>query len=203
MTTPWDAISITEYANPKDLNRTVTDFVVSDQTISGTDYTVAYLVAKAGLKEVSAWNVTSPTAMAEIPLSVNNLTGSQDGLSVYFSNSTKRLYVGREGGALYIFNVIDPFAGVSGSPGFPQLATANTNGNADPLGIRVSGNYLYLVTPSSNRDFQLFTSDPADFHIINFYGNGSNKGAGLDMEDNIVYEILTQGSSSIQLFYVP
>ena len=179
-----------------ELNRTVNDFIVIDQNVGGTVYTLAYMVADSNLKEIAVLNVTNPGIVSEI--STFNLLGGDDGYSINFSQASKLLYIGRqENGSeeLYAFDASDPFTGL--------VEKAKNEVGINPLSIRVSGKYLYMMSDGSNKDFQIFDANPATDLSLIWKSNNSNKGAGLDYENNYIYTLFNQGSITLQIFYAP
>ncbi|MEK9185592.1 MAG: hypothetical protein AAB863_02340, partial [Patescibacteria group bacterium] len=63
--------------------------------------------------------------------------------------------------------------------------------------------YLYMMSDGSNKDFQIFDANPATDLSLIWKSNNSNKGAGLDYENNYIYTLFNQGSITLQIFYAP
>ena len=180
----------------KELNRTVNDIVVIDQNIAGTDYTVAYMSADSNAKEIGVFDVTSPSSANEM-FSLN-MSGNADAYSVFYSALSKLLYVGRQ------VNSAEEFYAFDASNSFTTLVEkAKVEVGENPIGLRVVGKYAYMVTNDSNEDFQTYNADPlTGLSYIRTY-NASNKGTGIDYEEQFVYETMEQGSAVLQIYYVP
>ena len=180
----------------KNLNRTVNDIIVTDQNIGGTNYTVAYMAADSNLKEVGVFDVT--TAGVANEMYSLNMTGSADAYSVFFSSVSKLLYIGRQ------TNSAEEFFAFDATNSFTALTEkAKKEVGENPMGLRIVGTYAYMVTNDSNEDFQTYNADPTTnlSHIRTY--NASNKGTGIDYEDQFIYETLEQGSVLLQIYYVP
>ncbi len=183
----------------KELNRTVNDIVVVDQTIGGTNYVVAYMAADSNLKEIGVYEISS-SGVATERYSLNLLTGNPnaDGLALFFSSVSKILYFGRQansGQELYAFDATNSFTAL------PEKAKVEVGVN--PVGLRVVGKYAYMVTDDSNDDFQVYNADPnLNLSFIRKF-NATNKGTGIDYEDKYVYETMEQGSAILQVYYAP
>ncbi|OGI64953.1 hypothetical protein A3A95_02260 [Candidatus Nomurabacteria bacterium RIFCSPLOWO2_01_FULL_39_18] len=180
----------------KELNRTVNDLVVVDQNIGGTNYSVAYMVADSDLKEIGVFDVT--TAGTANEMFSLNMTGGADAYSLFFSSTSKLLYVGRQANAGQEFFAYDASNSFS-----TLIERAKREVGEHPIGLRIAGAYAYMVTNDSNEDFQTYNADPATglSHIRTY--NASNKGTGIDYEDQFIYETMEQGSETLQIYYAP
>ena len=179
-----------------ELNRTVNDFVVVDQEIGGTDYAVAYMAADSNLKEVGVFDVTTPGTATEM-FSLD-MTGGGDAYSLFFSSISKLLYIGRLSNSaeeLYAFDASDSFTTLT------EKAKRETGANE--ISMRAAGGFIYLSSDSSNKDFQVYNADPSTGLALVSNSNNSNKGAGVDYEDQFIYLIFNQGSKTLQVYYAP
>ena len=69
--------------------------------------------------------------------------------------------------------------------------------------MRAAGGFIYLSSDSSNKDFQVYNADPSTGLALVSNSNNSNKGAGVDYEDQFIYLIFNQGSKTLQVYYAP
>ncbi len=187
----------TEIGTGRELGITVEDFVVRDQYVAGVLRRLAFMATDKNDGELMVYDVTDPLAATELPALRQNLPGNQDGMSVFVSGA--RLYFGRastpSGPELYVYDVTRPDVGLT-LLGSRDIGTG-------VLAIRVEGRFGFIVTPATNREFQVWNvSDPGNIMLIERYNFGNLVSNGLDYEPDFIY---TTGDATpnFQILYSP
>jgi hypothetical protein len=196
--TPWIPASIVELGAGFELNRTVESFTVVKRRVSGVDRLYAFMATDKNSAEVTVLDVTDPHAIFEVAAANRDLLGNQDAASVFLLGNV--LYVGRNsspGADLYVFDVSDPASGM------PLLGSADVG--AGVLGIAVSGSMAFLATTKSNKEVQVWRSDPRGLAPINTSFNFPNlvaNGNGIRFRDPFLY-VASQGNDAIRILHSP
>jgi hypothetical protein len=132
------------------LNRTVNDMVVRDETVGGVTRRYLYLAASSDLKEVGVYDVTGSVP---IEVAAINLNGGADAASLHLTGDT--LYIGRDvssASELYAFNIGKLISGETG-----LLASSEVGAGVHTLSG--SGRELILGTTKSGAEFQVWNTD--------------------------------------------
>lgn len=196
--TPWNAGSIVELGSGKELNRTVESMVVTKKFIAGVWRYFAYMATDKDSAELSIFEVTTPSSITEFTSAEVNLSGNQDGASVFLINN--KLYFGRNstGGVnpadLYVFDASNL---LSSSP-LPILGSQDIG--TDVIGISVSGPLAFLATTKANNEFQVYNSDPANLSLISPFNPPNVIANGIKYENNWVY-LASAGNDSLRILY--
>lgn len=163
------------------LGDTVEQFVVRNQIETGTVRRYLYAATNESDKEIRVLDVTNPFSITEAT-SVD-LPGNNDGASVFLLGT--RLYFGRltsTGNDLYIFDASRPSAGLA------PLGGADIG--ASVLGMRVLGQYAYLITSSVGREIQAWhVKDAQNMSRVETHSSRATPGLGIDYEDGYVFVI--------------
>lgn len=138
------------------LARTVNEFVVHEQFVSGVLKRYLVLAASAALKEVGVYEVTGDVPFERVAI---DLPGTENALSVFVSGTT--VYLGRQSGSspeLYQFNFLELVSGNS----VPQ---ARSEVGADVHTLRVVGALALLGTTKINNELQIWQSSSLNWSI--------------------------------------
>ncbi len=195
--TPWNPSSVTELGS-KDLGRTVESLVINKKFLSGSWHYFAYMATDKDTAPLSVYDVTNPSAVTEVTSAEPVFSGYQDGNAVAVIGN--KLYFGRSsdpsGSDLFVYNIFNP---LSGSPlGLLGQADINTS----VLAIAVSGNFAFLGTSKTSKEFQVWTSDPNDIHLIKTYNFPNVIQNGDKYENDWVY-IASEGNDALRILYSP
>ena len=195
--------SISEMGNGTELGLTANGFIIAEKNISGTLYKFAYMATSSDSKELLVLDVTDPLNVTEISNATRNLSNPDyaDGNTVFLIGNN--LYFGRDSSNpddLYVFNAANPFTAVGGLP-----IVQSVNIGTSVIGLVVSGSYIFISTPQSNSEFQVWTSDPANtivkVNTTNYnFPNMITLGNGLKYEDDWVY-VASQANDALRILY--
>lgn len=178
----------------RELNETVEAMVVTKQ---GTQL-YAYMATDSASRELDVWDVTNPLAMSRVTAAVQDLSGGQDGASVFALNGL--VYFGREssgGSEYYIFDAHNPTAGL------PILQQKDLSTSL--IGMAIVGQFAFLSTSKANAEMQVWSADPTKpitqintttFNFPNLIYNG------IVYEQPYVY-VASQGNDALRLLYSP
>lgn len=178
----------------RELNETVEALVVANQ---GTQL-YAYMATDSASRELDVWNVTNSLAMSRVTAAVQDLSGGQDGASVFALNGL--VYFGREssgGSEYYIFDAHNPTAGL------PILQQKDLGTSL--IGMAIVGQFAFLSTAKANAEMQVWSADPTKpitqintttFIFPNLIYNG------IVYEQPYVY-VASQGNDALRLLYSP
>lgn len=179
-----------------ELNSTVESLVVKDQVVGGVHKRYAYMATDLESKELRVLDVTNPLNPVEVNAANQDLSGSQDGSSVYSVGN--KLYLGRlsaSGSDLYVFNISDPSIGLI-LLGSKDIGTGVT-------GITVAGKFAFLATPKVNQELQLWNvaNESSITHIAS-YKFGNIVVNGVVYEHDRIYAT-GQSTPNFQIIYNP
>ncbi len=178
-----------------ELGDTSESIEVRDQNIGGTTVRFVYLATDENDKELRVLNVTNPLAITEVTTATQDLTGNQDGQSVYIVGN--KLYFGRQsnpsGPDLYIYDISNPVVGLT--------LIGSQDINTGVLGIRVAGPFAFLATPKVNKEFQIWNiSNLSSISLIKEYNFGNVVNQGIDYEYDFIYAT-GQSTPNFQILY--
>ena len=182
------------------LNTTVNSLAVRDQIVGGVTKRFAYLATTENDGELQVYDVTDPLdagAISEVAAARQNLSGAQDGQSIYLVGY--KLYFGRQstpgGPDLYIYNSLDP------TTGLPLLGSKDINTGV--IALRVAGKFAFVGTPKTNAEFQVWNiSNPENIEFINTYNFPNIIENGIDYEPDFVYST-SSANDSLRIIYSP
>lgn len=178
-----------------ELGVTVNDFAIEERLVSGMRKRFAYMATSQLSGELKVYDVTDATrigAATEIELARQDLAGAQNGLSVYPLGN--RLYFGRAstpgGPDLYVFDSTNPLSGL------PVLVAQNVDTGVSAL--RVVGPLIFIVTPKSKKEIQIWSIDDASISVVATYGVPRATFGGFEYAEGVLYAT-GQGSSSVEV----
>jgi Tfp pilus assembly protein PilV len=198
-------IDVSDPTHPSELgqgyeaNRTINDFVVTEQVYKGVKSRIAYLAADASNGELTVLNVTDPENISEITSASQALAGTQNGESVYLLGY--RLYFGRQSSAgddLYVFDTSHIADATANLP-----IIGHQDIGSDVLGVRVAGNFAFLATSKTSNEFQVWSldfSNPSNIAITNLakFNFPNIIQNGLEADGAAVYAT-SQGNDSLRV----
>lgn len=193
--TPSDPV----WLGSREMNHNVKDIVVR-----GNYVYLAMTTSDSNDKELAVLDVSDPADI--LPHFVNgspepwgyNATGTEGGLSVYLLGNT--LYLGRTQGSgseadLMILNVSSPTTSIT------QLGSKTIG--ADINEIRVAGQFAFLGTSKTNKEFQIWNvTNPSAVTLIKEYNFGNNVRQGFDYEPDFIYAT-GLSTPNFQILYSP
>lgn len=138
-----------------DLSTSVYGFVVREQNINGAVKRYMYAADTLDNGEVKIIDVTSasvPTLAAtlDLPDAGCGLADKPDGISAFLSGNT--LFVGREYSSVSCSSLPNVYAITVSNPLVPVIASQNTPSSSQDgsiTGLRVSGDFVYMMTSTS------------------------------------------------------
>jgi type II secretory pathway pseudopilin PulG len=163
---------------------------------------IAYFAAEKNSAELLIYNVSVPTLPSFMPDATVNLSGNENGSSLYFIGN--KLYFGREsvsgvGAELYIFDATNSLTAVGG---LPVIGTpVNIGGGI--LDMFVAGQFGFIVSSKVNEEFQVWNiSNPSDIFFISKLNFGNIVAGGLDYEPDFIYAT-GDATPNFQILYSP
>lgn len=185
VTDPFAPNEIASFA----LNRTTNALVVREQTVNGQKRRVAFLAMADNDDDLIMLDVTDPVDANTFRLASLDLSGNNDGKSIYLVGNT--LYVGKASSGiapeLFLINIDN--LDFTAPHGGMQLKVEKEMGVA-VNDIRVSGRYGFLATSESNKEFQIWNtfnvSTASDIYNIAKF-NYSQKITAIEYEDGFIY----------------
>lgn len=166
-------IDVSNPTNPISLGSREIGYDVNFIHVNGT---TAYIATSDDVQELKILNVSDPALISQIGF--YNAPGSEDAISVYFSES--KLYLGRvdaSANELYILDI---------TSSTPQLL-GSQNFSTDITGIIARDFLGFFGTTDSNKEFQVWNvSSSASLEFWSGF-NFPQVATGLDYEDNLVY----------------
>lgn len=179
-----------------ELGDTAEGIAAKDQVIGGVTRRFIYLPTDEIDKELRVFDVTNPLSISEVLAANQNLSGAQDGASVYIVGN--KLYLGRQsasGADLFVYDISNPTLGL------PLLGSKDIGTGV--LAIRVAGKFAFLATPKTNKEFQVWNiKDPANITLIKEYNFGNVADQGIDYEPDFIYAT-GQATPNFQILYSP
>lgn len=199
LATPMNPVEI---GSGIEINGTINDLVITQITLNGVDYKLAFLATDRSVNEVMVLNVTnpnSPSLITSVDLPTNN-----DALSIQLLSN--RLYIGRQktngGPELFVYRVT---YGQSG--GVPTVTLTEIGSGAeidsDVTHMRVADKFAFIGNPLATVEFKVWNiSKPeAGFSRIDTEPlNVSNKVFGIDYEFPYIY-VASQANDALQILY--
>jgi hypothetical protein len=177
-----------------ELGVTVNGFAVEER-FTDVRRRFAYMATSQRTGELKVYNITDPAsvgAAVEVPAARQDLPGAQNGLSVYPLGN--RLYFGRAstpaGPDVYIFDSTDPLVGL------PIVAAQNIDAGVSSL--IVVGPLMFVATPKSKKEIQIWNVSDVTVSLVSTYTLGSAVFGGFDYAAGVLYAT-GQGSSSVEV----
>src|SRR3989344_3746845 len=171
---------------------TANDLVVSDD--------IAYFAAEKNSAELLIYDVLIPSAPSFMSNATVNLSGNENGSSLYLIGN--KLYFGREnvtGAELYVFNASNPRTAVGGL----SIIGNPSNIGSGILDMFVIGRFGFIVSGKTNEEFQVWNiSNPEDIQNIAKYNFGNIVAGGLDYEPDFIYAT-GDATPNFQILYSP
>ncbi|PJA34308.1 MAG: hypothetical protein CO184_00280 [Candidatus Zambryskibacteria bacterium CG_4_9_14_3_um_filter_40_16] len=182
------------------LNITVNDIVIKEQNVNGDIKRFAYLATSQDSGELKVYDVTNfdnSGIITEISQAKQNLTGIQNGQSLYIVGNN--LYFGRQstsnGPDLYVYDISNPQLGLN-LLGVGDVETAVTR-------IVGSGRFVFLATEKNGQEIQVWDiSDSSNLSRIKNYNLSQISKLGIDYENNFLYAV-GQTTPNFQMIYSP
>lgn len=146
----------------REINHNVNDIVVTKQTVSGTDKTIAYLATSAtnaSAPELIALDVTTPSSISQI--GSFNPSGTLYGTSVFVRGNIAYLGRQRATGSNFDFYTVD----ITTPSSLVEIGKRRLGlgSNSQVAGIVVQGDIAFVATTDSNKSLSIINvANPAN-----------------------------------------
>ncbi len=180
-----------------ELGDSVNDIVVQDQIVDGAVKRFAYLATDEIDKELRVFDVTNPLSVKEVLQANQNLPGSQNGMSLFSIGN--KLFLGRQsaptGPDLYIYDTSNPITGLT--------LIKSVDIGTGIYSMRVAGKYLFISTPKSNQELQVWNiENTSNITNIAKYNSGNIALRGIDFNSDFIYAT-GQSLANFQIIHTP